>query len=50
MQNDYCNGSMAVGDSLQIIPLINRLKTEGKFDYVFTTRDWHPEDHVSFAR
>ena len=43
MQNDFCEGgSLAVDGSLSIIPLINSLREKPMFDYVVTTRDWHP--------
>ena len=32
-----------------IIPVINKLKASEKFDYIFLTRDWHPENHISFG-
>ena len=49
MQNDFCEGgSLAVNGSLDIIPTINELR-EKNFDYVVMTRDWHPQDHVSFC-
>ena len=50
MQNDFCaGGSLAVGGSLEIIPTINELRKNAKFDYIVRTRDWHPQDHVSFG-
>ena len=49
LQNDFCSGTMAVEDAHEIIPLINQLKNlDEKFDYYFTTRDWHPSNHISF--
>ena len=43
LQNDFCQGgSLAVGGSLDIIPIINDLRKNGKFDYIFRTKDWHP--------
>lgn len=48
LQNDFCEGgSLAVKDSLSIIPVINRISN--KFDLVVQTQDWHPKDHMSFA-
>jgi nicotinamidase/pyrazinamidase len=48
VQRDFCpGGSLAVPTGDQIIPVINRLA--GRFPVVVATRDWHPEDHVSFA-
>ena len=52
VQNDFCEGgSLAVPRSLEIIPLINFLKKQKHFfSHVFLSKDWHPEDHVSFAK
>jgi nicotinamidase/pyrazinamidase len=51
LQNDFCkpDGSLAVNESLDIIPLINQIRESDKFDVVVMTRDWHPQDHVSFG-
>ena len=51
VQNDFCepNGSLAVKGSLEIIPLINQLRQNAKFDFIVTSRDWHPQNHCSFA-
>ena len=50
MQNDFCEGgSLAVGGSLDVIPIINKLRENQKFDIILRTRDHHPQDHVSFA-
>ena len=52
MQNDFCqpDGSLAVEGSLEIIDKINKLREEiDKFDYIVMTRDWHPQNHVSFG-
>ena len=43
MQNDFCEGgSLAVAGCKKLIPLINSLREQIIFDYVITTRDWHP--------
>ena len=43
MQNDFCEGgSLAVEGCQSIIPVINQLKMDPFFDYIVTTRDWHP--------
>lgn len=48
MQNNFCKGdSLGVETSGEIIPVINWLRE--KFDLVYCTMDWHPEDHLSFA-
>ena len=50
MQNDFCDGgSLAVTGSLDVIPLVNTLRTMPMFDYIIKTRDWHAQDHVSFC-
>ena len=51
VQEDFCppNGSLAVDGGRDIAPMINAL-----LDYPFTlkvaTKDFHPPDHVSFAK
>ena len=48
LQNDFCpGGALEVKEGDQTIPVANRLSE--KFDLVIATRDWHPEDHGSFA-
>lgn len=48
VQNDFLeNGSLAVADGNEVIPIINAL--QNGFDYVIATQDWHPESHKSFA-
>lgn len=48
VQNDFLpGGALAVPDGDQVIPVINQL-SQG-FDLVFTTQDWHPANHCSFA-
>lgn len=52
VQNDFCEGgSLAVADSLKIIPVVNNLikKFEQEGDFVIATKDWHPACHKSFA-
>lgn len=51
VQNDFCepDGSLKVGGSLEIIPLINELRKNPKFSCIVTSRDWHPQNHCSFA-
>lgn len=49
VQNDFMpGGSLGVPEADQIIPVINRILP--KFSLVIATQDWHPADHVSFAR
>ena len=47
LQNDFCpGGALGVKDGDKIVPTINQLT--GKFDVVFTSQDWHPEDSKHF--
>lgn len=48
VQNDFCSGSLAVQNSHEIIPVINKLLENYKFDLVVQTYDCHPKDHISF--
>ena len=51
VQKDFCpGGALAVPRGDEVIPLINRLSGAGTFTKVIATQDWHPADHVSFAR
>lgn len=48
LQNDFCRGgSLEVPDANTIIPLANQLQKY--FELVIATKDWHPQDHTSFA-
>lgn len=48
LQNDFCRGgSLAVPDGDAVIPIANQLQPY--FDLVIATKDWHPQDHTSFA-
>ena len=51
VQNDFCGGgALAVPDGEAVVPLINRLRAEGRWNGgVFLTQDWHPREHTSFA-
>jgi nicotinamidase/pyrazinamidase len=50
VQNDFCEGgSLAVNNSNEIIPIINKLKKNRIFSHVILTQDWHPDCHISFA-
>jgi len=44
---DAHGGALAVPEGDRVIPVINQLSSE--FNLVFTTQDWHPENHCSFA-
>lgn len=48
LQNDFCpGGSLAVPDGDAIIPVVNKLAAH--FSLVAATKDWHPQEHVSFS-
>jgi nicotinamidase/pyrazinamidase len=49
VQNDFMpGGALGVTDGEAIVPLINTLAK--KFDHVLLTQDWHPPQHISFAK
>ncbi|KAG7176283.1 Nicotinamidase-like [Homarus americanus] len=54
VQNDFISGSLAISNcpaghnGEEVIPPINRLLQENRFDMVVYSLDWHPENHVSF--
>jgi len=49
VQNDFCpGGALAVPGGDEVIPPINYLMPN--FDLIVATQDWHPKDHVSFAK
>ena len=48
VQNDFApGGALPVNDAKRIIDAINKL--EPLFEHVVFSRDWHPQDHCSFA-
>lgn len=50
IQNDFLpGGALAVTDGDAVIPIINKL-LEKPFDVKVASKDWHPEDHYSFAK
>jgi len=51
MQNDFIppTGSLAVAEGDKIVPLINRLRKDVKWDLIALTQDFHPKDHCSFS-
>ncbi|KAK6330988.1 NAD(+) salvage pathway protein [Orbilia javanica] len=51
MQEDFCppNGSLAVGNGRDVIPVINTLLANPAFTTRIATKDWHPSTHISFA-
>jgi len=53
MQNDFSKGgSLEVPDSEAILPVIEKIRTDeiymDLYEYVYFTRDWHPQNHISF--
>lgn len=53
VQNDFLpGGALAVGRGDQVVPVLNAYIRHftGRNLPVFATRDWHPENHVSFHR
>lgn len=50
VQNDFCeSGALEVPNANEIIPYINSLTQENKYDQIIFTKDWHPKEHKSFA-
>ena len=50
IQNDFCKGgSLEVAGAESVIPFVNKLIKEGKYDEVIFTQDFHPKEHKSFA-
>lgn len=50
VQNDFCEGgSLAVPNSNEIIPVINKMIRNNDYDIVVATQDCHPKNHISFA-
>lgn len=48
VQKDFLpGGPLGVPGGDEIVPVVNRLMED--YDYVVTTRDWHPPTHGSFA-
>jgi nicotinamidase/pyrazinamidase len=44
MQNDFVTGgSLDVDGSLDIIPIINNIRKQYKFDFTVFSQDFHPE-------
>src|SRR5437899_3543758 len=51
VQNDFCpGGALAVRDGDAVVPVLNRWVAEAETSGVpvFASRDWHPENHISF--
>jgi nicotinamidase/pyrazinamidase len=50
IQNDFFSGgSLEIPNSLEIIPIINRIKQNNKIDITIYSKDWHPNNHASFV-
>ncbi|MCH9627029.1 MAG: Nicotinamidase [Chlamydiales bacterium] len=48
VQNDFLpGGALAVPHGDEVIPFINALLD--RFDLIVATKDWHPEEHMSFT-
>lgn len=48
LQNDFCpGGALAVAEGDHVIAVANAIQPY--FDHVIATKDWHPQDHTSFA-
>ena len=51
IQNDFCpNGKLPITNGDKIIPNINNWikKTKNKKCKIYASRDWHPQNHLSF--
>ncbi|CEF62658.1 Isochorismatase-like domain-containing protein [Strongyloides ratti] len=54
MQNDFIIGSLCIKnghaneDPLEIVEPINKLIESNYFDLIIFTKDWHPDNHISF--
>ncbi|CAK7229958.1 NAD(+) salvage pathway protein [Sporothrix bragantina] len=51
LQEDFCppNGSLAVPEGRETVAIVNRLLSMPAFALRVATKDWHPQDHISFA-
>lgn len=48
VQNDFCpGGALAVDEGHKVVPVINKVMP--LFDHIVFMRDWHPQNHCSFA-
>lgn len=49
IQNDFCEGgALPVKNASDIIDVANKLLESNLFEATIATKDWHPEDHISF--
>lgn len=50
IQNGFCSGgNLAVPHGEDVVEVANRLISEGDYDLVVASQDWHPANHGSFA-
>ena len=56
VQHDMIDGSLALRycpageEGYEVVPAINALRKQNKFDVVAIAKEWHPADHCSFYR
>lgn len=51
VQNDFCEGgSLAVSGGKSVAGSVVDFAILHRFDKVYVTKDWHPEEHCSFER
>jgi len=49
VQNDFIpGGSLAVPEGNKVVEIANKI--QDNFDLILATQDWHPENHISFAK
>ena len=55
VQNDFIDGTMAIRncpagqEGTAVVPIINSMLANVNFDMVVYSKDWHPENHISFT-
>ena len=50
VQNDFLpNGKLAVPHGDNVIPIINQILKDKKFDMIIASQDWHPANHTAFG-
>ncbi|MBD8662811.1 bifunctional nicotinamidase/pyrazinamidase [Rhizobium sp. CFBP 8752] len=50
IQNGFCpGGNLAVAHGDDIVPIANSLISDGGYDVIVASQDWHPVNHGSFA-
>jgi nicotinamidase/pyrazinamidase len=49
VQNDFCpGGTLPITHGDEIVPIINKIMAERKFDAIIASMDWHPKGHCDF--